>query len=85
MKKGEFNLFKCETCNDGVELESDAFMIHLETVHGIPKGTQMKRSMLMHADARDFYEYTYAWEVNDVKFYQCIRCKRDKNDLMRYS
>lgn len=83
MKKGEFNLFTCETCNDGKELESDAFMTHLETVHGIPKGTQMKRQMVMHADARDFYEYHYSWESGDVKFNQLIRLNRSKNDIMR--
>ena len=85
MKKGEFNLFKCETCNDDVELESDAFTEHLLTVHGIPKGTPMKRSMMMHADARDFYEYHYLWESGDVKFHQLIRLKRDKDDLMRHA
>lgn len=83
MKKGEFNLFKCDTCEDKTEYESDAFMEHLYTVHNVPKGTQMTRQMIMHLDAQEFFETQYLWECGSIKFYQCIRLRRHKDDIMR--
>ena len=78
MKKGEFNLFKCDTCEDKTEYESDAFMEHLYTVHNVPKGTQMTRQMIMHLDAQEFFETQYLWEwrFSRCRFASCaFRCR----------
>ena len=85
MKKGEYNLCRCQTCADSKDMGFEDFLKHLESVHGIKRGTSGTRSMIMHADGRDFSDWTYQWEIGDVKFIQTTRTMRAKDDMMRYA
>lgn len=73
-KKKTFNLWCCEECG-GEPMEHADFCKHLIEVHGI-EDTEGTRSMKMHLDGRDFYEWVYGWEIGGKKFTQYTRSLR---------
>lgn len=75
----ESNTFKCENCKmtNGVSLKK--MLKHLKEVHSVDsEKTKGTRSLLCHADAADFYTYTYEWNIGDVILIQLYCCKRNK-------
>lgn len=88
-KKGESgktkpcNILKCQSCEGSPEFEKDEFIEHLEKVHGLGKDTKYVRTMLSHADAKEWYSYTFQWEEkkpNGVRFQQYIVELRSDED-----
>ena len=80
--KGDYSIWKCLECD--IELDHEEMMKHLKEVHGIEKikGT---RKMLSHIDADTWYESTYEWEINGMKFYQLTHNKRTGEDLFLWA
>lgn len=61
--------WKCLVCKGEPEFSHEAMMEHLRQVHEIdPKTTKAKRSGLMHLDGQDFYQNTFEYEINGMKF-----------------
>jgi len=87
MKRDEFNIWKCLACEGQPEFEHQQFIEHLEQVHGVlkdAKGIKGERDMRMHLDSQEYFESTYEWTINDLKFMQYVRCQRASDDMMRY-
>lgn len=74
------NICKCQSCEGMPEFEHKEMLEHLKVVHGLPENTQYVRSMMMHADARDWYSYDWQWEEKKpggVRFQQHVVELRD--------
>ena len=56
--------------------QKEAFIQHLETVHGFVRGTQCVRMLSTAVDGEGFYSNTYQWEIpcgdQRVKTTQCV-------------
>lgn len=77
----EFHLCVCKTCEKKVRLPWKEFMKHCKNVHGLKEGEEGTRTVLMHIDGRDFYEWIYICKFGDkVEFLEVQRnIRRGKN------
>ena len=82
--RGEWNLFKCLTCEGEPEFTPTELKEHLEGVHGITE-TKGHRKMIFHLDGEDFFQSDYEWELDGVKLVQQVRCKRRGIDKALWS
>lgn len=61
--------WKCLECEGNPEFEHPDMMKHMREVHGFdPKTTKGTRSGLVFLDGAGFYQNTYKYEVNGMKF-----------------
>jgi hypothetical protein len=70
-----FNVWCCEECDGLKPMEQTEFQAHLINVHRIIE-TDGTRSMRMHLDGTDFYEWVWDWEIGGKKFTQHTRSLR---------
>lgn len=72
MKVIESNLFSCVNCIKD-NMTTEQVKEHMANEHDLDIAcVSGKRTMLMHADARDYYKYVFEWEFGDVKLLQSI-------------
>lgn len=61
--------WKCMECEGNPEFESPEMWKHMKEVHGFdPKTTKGTRSTIMSLDGSGFYQNTFEYEVNGMKF-----------------
>jgi hypothetical protein len=61
--------WKCLVCEGNPEFEHSDMMKHMREVHGFePKTTKATKSALMCLDGQGFYQNTFEYEVNGMKF-----------------
>ena len=73
------NIFTCQSCEGFPQFEHKEMLAHLKEVHGLDEKTQYVRTMISHANARDWYSYQWQWEEKKpggVRFTQYTVAKR---------
>jgi len=61
--------WKCLVCAGEPEFEHAAMMEHMQKVHGFdPKTAKANKTTLMCLDGQGFYQNTFEYEVNGMKF-----------------
>lgn len=68
----EFDNWRCESCDKN--MPKSELVGHLKE-HGITTASGT-RSMLSHADGRDFFEWRFEWDIGGLKFFQHTRSLR---------
>lgn len=84
-KAESFNIWVCQECEGNPEFDTKDFAEHLK-YHGIadPKSIKGSRTMTMHMDGEKWYQTSYTWKIAGMTFFQTIREKRARNDLMGF-
>lgn len=77
------NVFICETCNDGKEIDANDIKVHLKEVHKL-EDFKGRRETLMHMDGTDWFSWEFRWTIGDVKLIQNTISPRRKDDPMRF-